>query len=212
MKRYFAELTGTFVLVFAGTGAVITNDLYSGVVTHVGISITFGLVVMTMIYAIGDTSGAHINPAVTIGFWLSRRMPGRDVAGYIGSQTAGGVLASLLLHYLYPAHTSLGMTLPAITISSAFLLEIILTFILMFVIINVATGSKEKGLMAGVAIGATVGLESMFAGPVTGASMNPARSFAPALISGNLEHLWVYLTAPLIGAALAVACWHLIKD
>jgi aquaporin Z len=203
MQKYLAELIGTFALVFAGTGAVVVNDVTMGKVTHVGVALTFGLVVMAMIYAVGDISGAHLNPAVTIGFWSSGRFPGNGVLPYVASQTAGALLASGTLRLLF-AHPNLGATLPAGPASQSFVLEVVLTFLLMFVIMNVAHGSKEKGIMAGAAIGGVVGFEALFAGPICGASMNPVRSLAPALVSGQLDHLWIYLTAPVLGAVLAV--------
>lgn len=207
MRPYFAEAIGTFALVFAGCGAIVVNDLSGGVIGHGGIAATFGLVVMAMIYAVGDTSGAHFNPAVTTAFWLSGRLPLATVPPYIFAQCAGAILASALWKLLAPAHPTLGATLPAADLWQVVVLEIVISFFLMFVILNVATGAKEKGLMAGVAIGATVALCALFAGPLSGASMNPARSLGPALFSGQLTHLWIYLVAPLIGTALAVpAC------
>lgn len=211
LRLCFAETLGTFILVFAGTGAMIVNGLYGEVITHVGIAIAWGLVVMTVVYAFGDVSGAHVNPAVTVGFWLARRFPGRRVAPYIVSQCLGAILASLVLSLLFADSPGLGMTMPSGPAMQSFVVEIILTFYLMFVILSVATGSKEKGVMAGCAIGAVVGLEALFAGPVSGASMNPARSLAPALASMRLEYLWIYLTAPFIGSSLAVAAFHLVR-
>ncbi len=204
MRKYIAELIGTFALVFAGTGAIIINDVSGGVITHVGIALTFGLVVMAVIYAIGDISGAHLNPAVSIGFWASRRFPGRSVLPYIISQCSGALLASLTLRLLFMGHPTLGSTLPAGHAAQSFVMEIMLTGFLMFVILNVSSGAKEKGLMAGIAVGAVVGLEALFAGPISGASMNPARSLAPALLSGNLNALWIYIAAPIIGSYLGV--------
>ncbi len=205
MNRYLAEAIGTFVLVFAGTGAIVVNDLNGGTVSHIGIALTFGLVVMSMIYSIGDISGAHINPAVTLGFWLSRRFPGRDVAPYMLSQTVGALAASGLIRILMGAHPTLGATIPSGTAGQSLGFEIVLSFILMFTILNVATGAKEKGITAGIAIGSVVGLEALFAGPVSGASMNPARSLAPALVSGQLADIWIYFVGPLIGVAFAVS-------
>jgi aquaporin NIP len=206
-KPLLAELIGTFALVFAGTGAIVINDVSGGSVTHVGIALTFGLVVMAMIYTVGDISGAHFNPAVTSGFWLSGRFSGAQVFPYVLTQCLGAFVASATLHFLFPTHTTLGTTLPAGLEAQSFVLELILTFLLMFVILNVSTGAKEKGITAGIAVGAVIGLEAMFAGGICGASMNPARSLAPAIVSGHLEHLWIYLTAPFAGAALAVfAC------
>jgi aquaporin Z len=211
MNKYVAEFVGTFALIFAGTGAIIVNDFSEGMITHVGIALTFGLVVMVMIYAVGDISGAHFNPAVTLGFWLAGRLPGRTIWPYIFSQVTGGLLASLWLKLLFPDHVSLGATIPAILPYRAFLFEMIITFMLMFVIINVAVGAKEVGIMAGAAIGGTVALAALFAGPATGASMNPARSLAPALISGNITNLWLYLIAPFAGAAIAIFCWRWLR-
>jgi aquaporin Z len=207
MRKWFAEAVGTFCLVFAGTGAVVTNDVSGGAVTHVGVAVTFGLVVMAMIYAVGDVSGAHLNPAVTCGFWLAGRLRAAAVVPYVAAQVVGGLVASGVLRAMFPAHPTLGATFPAGPVTRSFILEAVLTLILMFVILSVSVGPKEKGLMAGIAVGGVVGLEAMFAGPVSGASMNPARSLAPALVSGNLTHLWVYLAAPVLGAALAVPCW-----
>ena len=211
MQRYISELIGTFALVFCGPGAIIMNDVSGGTVTHVGIAITFGLIVMAMIYAIGEISGAHINPAVTIAFWASGRFDKKEVLPYITAQMVGAILASAILYALFPLHETQGATLPAGTAIQSFILEVILTFLLMFVIIKVSTGSKEIGTMAGIAIGGVVGLEAMFAGPITGASMNPARSIAPAIFSGNFEHLWLYILAPILGALLAILACRVIK-
>ena len=207
MQRFLSEAMATFALVFAGTGAIVVNDLNQGIVTHVGVALTFGLIVAAMIYAVGDVSGAHLNPAVTLGFWLARRLPGADVIPYILSQLSGALAASLLVRALFDPHPTLGATLPAGTAWQSLVLETVLTLLLMFTILNVATGAKEKGITAGLAVGAVVGLEALFAGPISGASMNPARSLAPALVSGQLQYVWIYLTAPVLGAALAVpAC------
>lgn len=207
MRKYIGEAIGTFALVFAGTGAVVINKVSNGAVTGPGIAITFGLVVMAMIYAFGETSGAHLNPAVTVGFFLARRFPGRCVVPFITSQLIGAFVASAILRFLFGNIAFLGATLPAGSEVQSFVLEIILTALLMIVILCVATGSKEQGLMAGIAIGGTVGLEAMFAGPICGASMNPARSIAPAIVSGHVASLWVYVAGPLIGAAIAVPGW-----
>lgn len=208
MNRYLSEFIGTFALVFVGTGAVVVNDSQGGMLGHVGVSISFGLIIMVMIYAVGEISGAHFNPAVTVGFAISKRFGWQEVPAYIASQTMGALLGSLLIRFLLPRHETLGATIPTIDMPQAFVMEVILTFFLMFVIINVAIGAKEKGITAGLAIGATVLLCAMFAGPITGASMNPARSLAPALVSGSTTALWIYLTAPFVGAALAVLCWQ----
>ncbi|TAL09328.1 MAG: aquaporin [Nitrospirae bacterium] len=206
MKRrdLLAEAVGTFALVFAGTGAIVINDITGGAVSHIGISLTFGLVILAMIYALGDISGAHFNPAVTIGFWAARRIERSAVLPYILSQCAGALLASLLLRLLFPAHESLGATQPAGPALQSFVLESVLTFLLMLVILQVSTGGKEKGITAGMAVGAVIALEALFAGPISGASMNPARSLAPALVSLHLAHLWIYILAPLTGAVGAV--------
>ncbi|HZL33813.1 MAG TPA: aquaporin [Tepidisphaeraceae bacterium] len=208
MKKYAAEIFGTFALVFAGTGAVVIDTVVPGSVGHVGVSITFGLIVMAMVYAVGDVSGAHINPAVTVGFWLARRMEGRCVVPYILSQLTGAILASLLLRALFTNKAYLGATLPAGSALQSFVLEAVLTGLLMFVILCVSTGPKEIGIMAGIAIGGVVGLEAMFAGPICGASMNPARSLAPALVSGHLQYLWVYIAGPLAGSIASIPCWR----
>ncbi len=211
MQRYISELIGTFAMVFCGTGAIIINDLNEGIVSHLGIALTFGLIVMAMIYSIGEISGAHINPAVTIGFWASGRLYKKEVMPYILAQIIGATIASFLLHLLFKDHDTLGATIPANTIMQSFILELILTFILMFVIMKVSTGSKETGALAGITIGSVVALEAIFAGPISGASMNPARSIAPAIISGHLNYLWLYICAPIIGALLAVLSCRVIK-
>lgn len=212
MKRYVAEILGTFAMVFCGTGAIIINQQTNGEITHVGVAITFGLIVMAMIYALGNISGAHLNPAVTIAFTLAKKFEVKQVAPYIISQLVGALLASLVLKYLFPTNEFLGATLPSGTALQSFILEFLLTFFLMLVIINVATGSKEQGMFAGLAIGSTVLLEAMFAGPICGASMNPARSLAPAIVSGHTEHLWVYLSATILGAALAIPTWKFLNQ
>lgn len=204
MKKLAAECFGTFALVFAGTGAIVINDVTSGAVSHVGVALTFGLVVLAMIYALGDVSGCHLNPAVTLGFFMARRLDRRWVGPFMLSQTIGALLASLVLRLMFPTHTTLGATFPAGDSFQSFVLEFILTLILMFVILSVSSGSKEKGVLAGVAVGAVIALEALFAGPISGASMNPARSFAPALVSMRFDHLWVYLAASILGACLSV--------
>lgn len=211
-KKFIAEFIGTFVLVFAGTSAIVVNDLSNGVITHVGIALVFGLVVAAMIYTLGDISGAHINPAVTIAFWFARRLPGREVLPYIISQVLGAIAASAMVYILFFSHPTFGATVPSGSISQSFLMEILLTFILMLTIISVATGAKEKGIIAGAAIGAVVALAAMFAGPISGASMNPARSIGPALFSGHFTVLWIYITAPVIGAIIAIFCCRCVRD
>ncbi|MDA9215724.1 MIP family channel protein [Flavobacteriaceae bacterium] len=211
-KRFISEIIGTFALVFCGTGAMVINDFTGGTVTHVGVAITFGLIVMGMIYAFGDISGAHMNPAVTIGFAYAKKFPWKEVPAYVLAQLIGAFLASGILLYLFPESQTLGATLPGLSALKVFILEIILSFFLMVVIINVSTGSKEIGVVAGIAIGSIVLLEAMFAGPITGASMNPARSIAPAVVSGNIADLWIYIFAPIIGCVLAVVSCKLVKD
>ncbi len=210
MRKLAAEVFGTFTLVFAGTGAIVVNDISGGTISHVGIALTFGLVVLALIYALGDVSGCHLNPAVTIGFFAARRFEACHVIPYVASQCLGAGLASLTMRAMFPTHATLGMTLPAGLAVQSFVMETILTLILMFVILSVSFGSKEKGVMAGIAVGAVIAMEALFAGPVSGASMNPARSLGPAVVAGRFEHLWVYLTAPIIGAGLAVVVCSLI--
>ncbi|MBI3408353.1 MAG: aquaporin [Planctomycetes bacterium] len=212
MKKLAAELFGTFALVFAGTGAIVINDVTGGVVSHVGIAVTFGLIVLAMIYAVGEVSGAHLNPAVTIGFVAARRFPVRRALPYIASQCVGALLASLCLCVLFPQHESLGATRPWGHPIQSLLLEAILTALLMFVILSVSTGAKEKGITAGIAVGSVIALEAMLAGPISGASMNPARSLAPAVVSLQLDNLWIYLLAPVVGAAASVAVCRCIHD
>ncbi len=204
MRCLLAEFLGTFVLVFAGTGAIVVNDTSGGVIGHAGIALVFGLVVLAMIYTFGDISGAHLNPAVTLGFAAAGRFAWRDVLGYILSQLSGASAASLVLKFLFPNNLSLGMTLPAGSVMQSFILEVILTSILMMVILNVSSNGKEKGITAGIAISAVVALEALFAGPICGASMNPARSLAPAIVGGNFQHLWLYPLAAVLGALIAV--------
>jgi aquaporin Z len=202
-NRYISEFIGTFCLVFAGCGAIVVNDTFGGVLGHLGVCIAFGLVVMAMVYATGNVSGAHINPAVTLGFYFAGRFEGREITPYIASQLLGAIAAAALLRFLFPEHATLGATLPATGLPQAFVWEVLLSFILMFVILNVSTGHMEKGIMAGVAVGGTVTLNAMFGGPLTGASMNPARSLGPALLSQNLDAIWLYLSAPVVGMFFA---------
>lgn len=198
-----AELCGTFVLVFAGTGAIVVNSISGGAVTHPGIALTFGLVVLAMIHTFGPVSGAHLNPAVTLGLVAADRFPLRSAPAYLISQLAGALLASVVLKVLFPDHATLGATSPAGTSLQSFALELLLTLILMLVVLRLSEDSVS-GAQAGLVIGSVIALEAMFAGPVCGASMNPARSLGPALVSLNLQHLWIYLTAPVLGALLAV--------
>ncbi len=211
-KKYITEAIGTFILVFCGTGAITINEITGGSVSHIGIAMTFGLAVLALIYALGDVSGAHLNPAVTVAFWRAKRFNSREVLPYIASQTVGALLASLLLRSMFPQNKAIGSTIPTGSLFQSFILEVILMFILMFVIINVSTGAKEKGITAAIAIGSVVGFEAMFAGPISGASMNPVRSFAPAIVSGQLDSVWIYLLAPFVGSLLAISCCRIVKD
>ena len=211
MKKYIAEFIGTFAIVFCGTGAIIINQETGGAISHVGIAATFGLIVMCMIYTFGEISGAQFNPAVTIAFAVAGRFDKKEVLPYIGSQVAGAFLASIILKFLFPLNQNLGATLPAGMPMQSFILEVILTFLLMLVILNVSQGSKETGLFAGIAIGGMVLLEALFAGPICGASMNPARSLAPAVVSGNVADVWIYLVSSILGAILAVFIWKALK-
>lgn len=203
-QKLLAEALGTFTLVFAGTGAVVVNEVSGGSISHPGVALVFGLVVMAMIHTFGDVSGAHLNPAVSVAFAAAGRFGWKEVPGYVVSQVAGGVTASVLLRLLFPHAATLGATLPVGPPMQSFMLEVVLTMILMLTILSVSTGSKEKGITAAIAIGGVIGMEAMFAGPISGASMNPARSLAPALVSGQLSHLWMYLLAPTAGALLAI--------
>jgi aquaporin NIP len=207
-----AEFLGTFCLVFAGTAAIVVNA--GGPAAGVEIALTFGLVVFAVIAALGDVSGAHINPAVTVGFFLARRFPGRLVLRYVLSQCTGAIAASGVARLLFPATGGggWGVTLPAGALWQSWVLEMLLTAGLMFVILNVSTGGSEKGVTAGLAVGAVVALEALCAGPICGASMNPARSLGPAVASLKFAALWVYLTAPVVGAALAVPVFKCVRD
>jgi aquaporin Z len=212
MKKFVSEFLGTFGLVFAGTGAIVINGVSHGAITHVGIASTFGLIVLAMIYTLGDVSGAHLNPAVTTAFAVAGRFRWKDVPAYVAAQLTGAFSASALLWFLFPTDKNLGTTLPAGSASQSFILETVLTFLLMLVILSVSTGAKEKGITAGIVIGAVIALEAMFAGPISGASMNPARSVAPAVVSGQTQFLWVYILAPALGAVLAVPACCLFRE
>ncbi|PQV65150.1 aquaporin Z [Abditibacterium utsteinense] len=200
----WSEFFGTFALIFCGTGAVIIDGATNGAVSHAGIALTFGLVVMALIYTFGEVSGAHFNPAVTLAFWAAKRFEAQKILPYFAAQFGGAIAASLLLKLMFPAPTNLGATMPRGSALQSLLLEIVLTWFLMLVILSVSSGAKEKGITAGIAIGAVVGLEAMFAGPISGASMNPARSLAPALVSLQFHDLWIYFLGPILGALLAV--------
>ncbi len=211
-RKYIAEYFGTFALVFAGTGAIVVDDVTNGGVGNLGIAAAFGLVVMVMVYSLGDISGAHINPAVTLGFAISRHFPASQVPLYWISQFGGAITASLLVRLLFGNTASLGATIPRTSITTSFILEIILGIFLMVVIMAVATGTKEVGGMAAIAIGGTIALGAIFAGPISGASINPARSFAPALVTGDLKDVWIYLLAPSIGAIAGALFYQLETD
>lgn len=212
MRRCLAEATGSFILLFCGTGAIVINDVRQGAITHVGIALTFGLVVLSLIYALGHISGCHINPAVSIGLYLSSKFPLKELGPYVVSQCVGALVASCLIRLLFPEHPTLGATLPYQGAMQSFVIEFLLSWILMLVILCVAQGPKESVPFAAIAIGAVIGLEAMFAGPISGASMNPARSLAPAIVSGHTEYLWVYLTAPVAGAIAAVGTFSILRN
>jgi len=210
-RKLLAEFLGTYTMIFAGTGAVVVDQVSGGSINHLGVALTWGLIVMVLIYTFGDLSGAHMNPAVSIGFTVAGRFPLCELPGYLAAQLTGALAASETLHLLFPQNLQLGATLPTGSSLQSFILEFLLTLILMIVILNVSHGAKEKGITAGIAIGATIGLEALFAGPICGASMNPFRSLAPALVSGLLEHLWIYFTAPVLGALVAVPLFGLLR-
>lgn len=212
VKKLAAEFLGTFALVFAGTGAIVINEVSGGAITHVGIALTFGLIVLAMIYTLGDISGAHLNPAVTLGFFAARRFPFGQILPYLASQCSGAIAASLVLRFLFPGNPTLGATIPSGAVMQSFVLELILTAILMFVILGVSTGGAEKGITAGIVVGAVIGLEALFAGPICGASMNPARSLGPAMVSLKLNYLWLYLVAPVLGAAVGVFACRCVRE
>lgn len=212
MKKLAAEFIGTFALVFAGTGAIVIDETTGGAVTHVGVALTFGLIVLAMIYTVGDISGAHLNPAVSLGFFAAQRFPLRLAVPYIVSQCGGALAASGVLRLLFPRNEMLGTTVPAGSAIQSFVLELILTATLMFVILGVSTGAAEKGITAGIVVGAVIGLEAMFAGPICGASMNPARSLGPAVISGHFQYLWIYLLAPVTGACIGVFGCRCVRE
>jgi len=211
LRKSLAEFLGTFAMVFAGTGAIVINTESGGAITHLGVALTFGLIVLAMIYTLGDVSGAHMNPAVTLAFAAAGLFPFASVLPYLAAQISGALLASLTLHFLFPQNATLGATLPAGLPMQSFVLEIILSAILMFVILNVSHGAKEKGITAGIVVGSVIALEALFAGPICGASMNPARSLAPAIVSGNLQHLWIYLVAPVIGMIVVIPLFRLLR-
>ncbi len=211
-RRAGAEGIAAFALVFAGCGAIVANQVYGGALGSVGVSLVFGLIIMVMIYATGHLCGAHINPAVTVAFTLTRHFPARDAVAYVGAQVAGATLAALLLLAIWPDKPAdLGATVPSVGVGSALVYELVLTTFLMFVIISVATDTRAVGAAAAIAIGGTVGLDALFGGPVTGASMNPARSFGPALASGEWTDFWIYVVGPVAGAALGAFAYQVIR-
>jgi aquaporin Z len=211
-ERLCAEALATFCLVFAGTGAVVVDQLTGGRVTGLGISLVFGLIVLAMIYTVGHVSGAHMNPAVTAAFCAAGRHKLSEFLPYALAQLAGALAASAALRALFGNGTTLGVTLPAGSEAQSFVLEFILTFMLMFTVMGVATDDRAEGAMAGIAIGGLIAVEAIFGGPICGASMNPARSLAPALVSGNLSHIWLYLVAPTLGAIAGALAYRLIKE
>ena len=211
-RRALMEAIGTFALVAAGCGAIVTNATHPGALGGVGISLVFGLVIMVMIYAGGHLSGAHYNPSVTFAFTLARHFPLRDALAYVAAQLLGACAAALLLLAAWPNRPAhLGATLPSVAPGAALAYEVLLTALLMFVITAVATDTRAVGAAAAIAIGGTVGLDALFGGPITGASMNPARSFAPALVSGTWASFWIYLLGPLLGAALGVFAYGFVR-
>jgi aquaporin NIP len=211
MNKYFSEFIGTFILLFAGTGVVVVNQEMAGVVTLPGIAACWGLIIIATVYAFGDISGNHINPAVTIAFAADKRFEWKQVPAYLAAQLSGALTASFLLHYLFPANEMLGATQPSGSVLQSFILEAVMTFILLIIILRVSTGAKEKGITAGIVIGSTVAFLVLFGGPISGTSINPTRSIAPAIVSGHLENLWIYIAAPITGALLAIPAHNLLN-
>ncbi|MBI1259229.1 MAG: MIP family channel protein [Chloroflexi bacterium] len=210
IRRASAEFVGTYALVTAGCGAIMVNQ-QTQALGHLGVALTFGLIILAMIAAVGHISGAHFNPAVTIAFALTRHFPWRDVLFYIGGQITGAVLAALTLRLLLGDSAQLGATIPSGSLMQSFGLEILLSAVLMFVIISVATDTRAVGAPAAVAIGFTVALDALWGGPISGASMNPARSFGPALIAGIWDNQWLYWIAPVIGAAIGAFLYQFLR-
>ncbi len=211
-RRAAAEALAAFALVFAGCGAIVANAEYGGALGTVGIALTFGLVIMVMVYATGHLSGAHINPAVTIAFTLTRHFPVRDAAVYVAGQCLGAIGAALVLLAAWPSQPAeLGATVPSVGVGSALVYEAVLTVFLMFVIMAVATDTRAVGAAAAIAIGGTIGLDALFGGPVTGASMNPARSLGPAIVGGTWTDFWVYVVGPILGAAGGALAYQVVR-
>jgi MIP family channel proteins len=213
-RRAAAEGLAAFALVFAGCGAIVTNAHAEGSLGTVGIALTFGLIVTVMIYATGHLSGAHVNPAVTLAFTLTRHFAPRDAAAYVGAQLGGAIAGALLLLAIWPDQpASLGATAPGVGVAaeSALVYEVVLSAFLMFVIMAVATDTRAVGAAAAIAIGGTVGLDALFGGPISGASMNPARSFGPALATSQWADLWIYFAGPIAGAVLGAFAYQLVR-
>ena len=211
-RRALAEGLAAFALVFAGCGAIVANSVYDGALGTVGVALVFGLVIMVMVYATGHLSGAHINPAVTVAFTLTRHFPAREALAYVAAQMVGAIAGALVLLAVWPDQPAeLGSTVPSVSAGSALLYEAILTAFLMFVIMAVATDTRAVGAAAAIAIGGTVGFDALFGGPVTGASMNPARSFGPAVASSTFDDLWIYIVGPVVGAALGALAYQLVR-
>ena len=206
-----SEAIGTFAIVFFGCGAIMVAERFPGSMGPASIPVIFGLVVAAMIYTLGHISGAHFNPAVTLAFAVSRHFPMRDVAVYIVAQCVGALVASWLLGQILPAGHSFGATTPSVASAAACTWEAILTFFLMLVVMGVATDTRAVGTMAGAAIGAMVMLDAFVGGRLTGASMNPARSLAPALFEGRMDVLWIYIISPIVGAILASLLYQWIR-
>ncbi|MDA0986003.1 MAG: MIP family channel protein [Bacteroidetes bacterium] len=211
MKKYLAELIGTFALVFCGTGAIIINEQTNGAIGNLGIALSFGLVILVMVFTFGNISGAHFNPAVTITLWLTKLLNFKEVIPYLTSQLLGAFMATFILKFLFPENINLGATLPTGSLLQSFIFEFILTFFLLTVILNVTQSSKEISMFAAIAIGSTICLEAIFGGPISGASMNPARSISPAIFTGNTNQLWIYIFAPISGAIFAGYIWKSMK-
>jgi aquaporin Z len=210
LKKYIAEIIGTFVMVFMGCGSIAIASIYPDSINHFGISMAFGTSVMVMIYAVGNVSGAHFNPAVTLSFFVAKKLDKKEVMPYIISQIIGALLGIITIRYLFESSV-VGVTQTSLSPLRGMIIEVVLTFILMTVILNISSGYKEKGMMAGVAVGFTVFLGALIGGPLTNASMNPARSLAPAIIAGNYTDLWLYIIGPIIGALLAIPVYKMTQ-